>query len=156
MDSRDRELIARIQLSQLYAADPMVTDFYFQIYNMIKKQEIGAPGTELDEARSAGDHGLTWQQEMLLSRGEGNKTTPFKVTDTMQRRVLEWIKEREERQAKPKSATGKCQISLCARSGRKFNPRGQPPWNILWAKCLCRRRRHLVSYFRLQVCIPLG
>ncbi|KAI9018308.1 topoisomerase II-associated protein PAT1 [Hyaloraphidium curvatum] len=106
MSTHDRELIARIQLSQLYTPDPMNTDFYCQIYNLVKKQEA----TDVVEKENSNEQGLTWQQEMLM--GSGKRGVPFKVTESMQRRVLEWIKEREERQAKPKTATAPLEHAL--------------------------------------------
>lgn len=75
MTKYEKDLIQKIQLTQLISQNPWIDDFYFQIYTSLRK----TPGS-------------SWQQQFLTTRGSGTY-----VTNSMQNQMLKIIEQRKQR-----------------------------------------------------------
>jgi DNA topoisomerase 2-associated protein PAT1 len=103
----EKELIAKIQISQLVSDDPFVDDFYFQMWSLNKKkaEEDGANGTGepgKEQKKGRGKKGQKWQ----LSAGQlvnGGKGSGAVISNQMQQQMKRLIESR--RAQKPREGT---------------------------------------------------
>ncbi|KAJ3163867.1 hypothetical protein HDU88_006206 [Geranomyces variabilis] len=91
MTQYEKELIAKIQISQLVTDNPYRDDFYYIVYTSL----IAANEQAADEPGKA-PKGLNWQQSLLMDQTRGNGPN---VTNRMQQQMQRLI---EGRKAKPK------------------------------------------------------
>ncbi|TPX59632.1 hypothetical protein PhCBS80983_g02331 [Powellomyces hirtus] len=92
MNQYEKELIAKIQISQLVTDNPYRDDFYYIVYTSL----TAANDASSDEPGKAAKPGLNWQQSLLLDQTRGNGPN---VTSRMQQQMQRLI---EGRKAKPK------------------------------------------------------
>jgi len=83
MTRKEKELIAKIQLSQLITDDPYSDDFYYQMFTEKKNNE------------KQGESKLNWQQTYLMKQGKGGN-----LSSQMQQQVQHLIDGRKQ---KPKN-----------------------------------------------------
>ncbi|KAJ3180266.1 hypothetical protein HDU87_002145 [Geranomyces variabilis] len=91
MTQYEKELIAKIQISQLVTDNPYRDDFYYIVYTSL----TAANEQAADESGKA-PKGLNWQQSLLMDQTRGNGPN---VTNRMQQQMQRLI---EGRKAKPK------------------------------------------------------
>jgi len=90
MTRKEKELIARIQISQLITDDPYSDDFYYQMF------------TEKKNNDKQGESKLNWQQTYLMKQGKGGN-----LSSQMQQQVQHLIDGRKQ---KPKN--NQCEFFL--------------------------------------------
>ncbi|KAJ3158920.1 hypothetical protein HDU86_002089 [Geranomyces michiganensis] len=92
MTQYEKELIAKIQISQLVTDNPYRDDFYYIVYTSL----TAANEKAAEEPGKASAKGLNWQQSLLMDQTRGNGPN---VTNRMQQQMQRLI---EGRKAKPK------------------------------------------------------
>lgn len=97
MTQYEKELIAKIQISQLVTDDPYRDDFYYKIFTSLTSQSQ-EPGS--DEA--AAKKGLNWQQSLLMDQTRNSTSAGMNVTNRMQQQMQRLI---EGRRMKTKGAS---------------------------------------------------
>jgi hypothetical protein len=115
----DRDLITRIQLSQLYMQNPWDEDYYYQTYKRLKKDEPAG----LVSMRSRAQLAVAQTLNEFAKGRQIRVNAPIMVTQKMQRRVMDWIKERGGRQ-KPQEYAKEGALGKVAMQTSK-NPRQQ-------------------------------
>ncbi|KAJ3333940.1 hypothetical protein HDU91_002818, partial [Kappamyces sp. JEL0680] len=100
MRKHEKELIAKIQISQLVSDDPFVDDFYFQMRSLAKKNEDGETATPLGNKPSNKKKGAKWQ----ISAGQlVQGKTGAAISNQMQQQMKRLIESR--RAQKPREGT---------------------------------------------------
>ncbi|KAJ3092522.1 hypothetical protein HK102_006299 [Quaeritorhiza haematococci] len=119
MTQYEKELIAKIQISQLVSDDPYADDFYYQIYTSLQQQHkqkataANIPSGEGDgtasESAPASREGLNWQQTLLMQQAEQERNgietgrgNSLNITNQMQLQMQRLI---EGRKQKPKGSS---------------------------------------------------
>ncbi|TPX71485.1 hypothetical protein SpCBS45565_g01161 [Spizellomyces sp. 'palustris'] len=92
MNQYEKELIAKIQISQLVTDDPYRDDFYYKVYTSL----TAANQQSSDDSSKAG---LNWQQSLLMDQTRGGGAN---VTNRMQQQMQRLI---EGRKQKPKGTS---------------------------------------------------
>jgi len=87
MSRSEKELIAKIQISQLVTDDPFADDFYYQIHSSLSTEPTQSYSTNAE---------INWQQNLLMNAGKGNS---MEITNQMQVQMQKLI---EGRKQKPK------------------------------------------------------
>ncbi|KAJ3020018.1 hypothetical protein HKX48_001433 [Thoreauomyces humboldtii] len=92
MNQYEKELIAKIQISQLVTDNPYRDDFYYIVYTSL----TAANEQNAEDPAKAAKAGLNWQQSLLMDQTRGNGPN---VTGRMQQQMQRLI---EGRKSKPK------------------------------------------------------
>ncbi|KAI9089413.1 topoisomerase II-associated protein PAT1 [Phlyctochytrium arcticum] len=104
MNNYEKELIAKIQISQLVTDDPLRDDFYHNVFTKLKAQQEPVPSTgqSPETANASSKLGLNWQQSMLLDQAKAGAAGGLAVTNRMQQQMQRLI---DGRKVKPKGAS---------------------------------------------------
>ncbi|KAJ3224193.1 hypothetical protein HK099_000115 [Clydaea vesicula] len=94
MNQFEKELIAKIQISQLVSQDPYTDDFYYVVYSGLKNpqhhQEVG----QQKVSSNSFDKNLNWQQNMLLNNN-GAKVSLENAIKTQMQRLIDGRKQQK-------------------------------------------------------------
>jgi DNA topoisomerase 2-associated protein PAT1 len=87
----EKDLIAKIQISNLVSDDPYANDYYYQIYTAATASDVPV------------DPKKKWQQSLLTNQlvGKGNSVS---VTDQMQKQMKKLVENRKQKP--PREGTG--------------------------------------------------
>ncbi|KAI9205767.1 topoisomerase II-associated protein PAT1 [Polychytrium aggregatum] len=99
MTQYEKELIAKIQISQLVTDDPYTDDFYYKVFSLLNGK--GGAGTPVSSTTSSRG-GLNWQQSMLMTQKEGGRSGTLNISTHMQNQMQRLI---EGRKQKPKGTS---------------------------------------------------
>jgi DNA topoisomerase 2-associated protein PAT1 len=99
MKKHEKELIAKIQISQLVTDDPFVDDFYFQMKALAKKKLVDNPEKK---PKKKGKKSGKWQDSVgqLI---DGTKGSGAVISNQMQQQMKRLIESR--RALKPREST---------------------------------------------------
>lgn len=110
MSQHEKELIAKIQISQLVTDDPYMDDFYYQIYTTLNNPTSGGGGGTIlpmtknpgndNEVGSGNKKQLNWQQSLLM---KSNVKSVGNVSEKMQLQMQRLIDSRKH--SKPKGTS---------------------------------------------------
>jgi DNA topoisomerase 2-associated protein PAT1 len=114
MRKHEKELIAKIQISQLVADEPFVDDFYFQMYKLARESKEDTVAET--NSKKGGKKSKKWLES---SNQFIEKTSGAAISNQMQQQMKRLIESRRSNKPRESSVTLEGALGAIAKKGSK-------------------------------------